>query len=256
MSPPTGIGCESLEAYIDSELSAAESAVFDTHMAGCLSCQKQAADYLRLRTQLRASLSGPQASDDLKRRILASLPARAPVAAPRAKPRQSWMQMAMAASVAAILASTGTIYVTRQPAEVSWQQAIVNAHLRATLSGHTIDVASSDRHTVKPWFGGKTKIAPTVRDLADAGYPLIGGRLDIPQQEALPVLVYKIGQHVVSVFVHPADQASQSAPAQLDGFTVLTWSDGDLAYSAVSDADSTELHTFQQAFIAAYKAPP
>jgi anti-sigma factor RsiW len=232
-------------------LSAAESAAFDAHMAGCPACQKQAADYLRLRTQLRASLSGPQASDDLKRRIYASLP----TAAPRARPRQSWMQMAMAASVAGILASAGTVYVMQQPAEASWQQAIVNAHLRATMSGHTIDVASSDRHTVKPWFGGKTKIAPTVRDLKEAGYPLIGGRLDIPQQDALPVLVYKIGPHVVSVFVHPADRASQSDSAHLDGFTVLTWSDGDLAYSAVSDADGAELQSFQQAFIAAYKAP-
>lgn len=255
MSPISGIGCENLEAYIDSELSAAESAAFDAHMAGCPSCRKQAADYLRLRTELRASLSGPQASDDLKRRILASLPAAAPMAAPRAKPRQSWMQMAMAASVAAILASAGTVYVMQQPTEVDWQQALVNAHLRATLSGHTIDVASSDRHTVKPWFGGKTKIAPTVRDLAEAGYPLIGGRLDIPQQDALPVLVYKIGPHVVSVFVHPADRASRSETAHLDGFTVLTWSDGDLAYSAVSDADINELQSFQQAFIAAYKAP-
>jgi anti-sigma factor RsiW len=252
MSQSTGIGCESLEAYIDSELSAAESAAFDAHMAGCPVCQKQAADYLRLRTQLRASLGGPQASDDLKRRILASLPA----AAPRAKPRPSWMQMAMAASVAAILASTGTLYLMQQPAEAGWQQALVNAHLRATLSGHTIDVASSDRHTVKPWFSGKTKVAPTVRDLKEAGYPLIGGRLDIPQQDALPVLVYKLGSHVVSVFVHPSDRGSQNDTARLDGFTVLTWADGDLAYSAVSDADLQELQSFQQAFIAAYKAQP
>lgn len=255
MSPTAGIGCESLEAYIDSELSAAESAAFDAHMADCPDCQKRAADYLRLRTQLRQSLSGPQASDDLKRRILASLPALAPTAARRDRPRQSWMRMAMAASVAAILASAGTSYVMQQPAEASWQQAIVNAHLRATLSGHTIDVASSDRHTVKPWFGGKTKIAPTVRDLAEAGYPLIGGRLDIPQQDVLPVLVYKIGPHVVSVFVHPADRLTQGEAVHLDGFTVLTWADGDLAYSAVSDADSTELQLFQQAFVAAYRNP-
>ena len=255
MSPTAGIGCESLEAYIDSELSAAESAAFDAHMAGCPACRKQAADYLRLRTQLRASLSGLQAGDNLKRRVLAALPGAAPAAAPRARPRQSWVQMAMAASVAAILASSGTLYVMQQPEQASWQQALVNAHLRATLSGHTIDVASSDRHTVKPWFSGKTKVAPTVRDLAPAGYPLIGGRLDIPQRDALPVLVYKIGGHVVSVFVHPADGAAANAPAKLDGFTVLTWTDGDLAYSAVTDADSAELQSFQQAFIAAYKAP-
>jgi len=121
---------------------------------------------------------------------------------------------------------------------------------------HVIDVASSDRHTVKPWFGGKTKVAPIVLDLADAGFPLIGGRLDIPQKDALPVLVYKAGRHVVSVFVRATEGAPPSGSTTINGFSILSWSEDGLAYSAVSDADSAELQAFQRAFAAARRALP
>src|SRR5262249_23596955 len=111
-------------------------------------------------------------------------------------------------------------------------------------------------HTVKPWFGGKTKVAPVVIDLAAVGYPLIGGRLDIPQKEPLPVLVYKAGPHVVSVYVRATGDASTSRIKQIDGFSILSWSDEGLTYSAVSDADGVELTAFQRAFTEARRQLP
>lgn len=164
--------------------------------------------------------------------------------------------MAGAACVAAVVASSATLYVVRPSDNEAWQQAILSAHLRATMSGHVIDVASSDRHTVKPWFGGKTKVAPVVIDLADAGYPLVGGRLDIPEKDALPVLVYNAGPHVVSVYVRADDGATPGGLTKIDGFSILSWSDGGLIYSAVSDADHVELQALQRAFIAARQQLP
>ncbi|HEV8388962.1 MAG TPA: zf-HC2 domain-containing protein [Dongiaceae bacterium] len=256
MSPASAIACESLEAYVDGELSAAESAAFDRHVAGCSACQAQLERQLRLRANLRTTLAKPAAGEDLRHRILAALPQDRPASASRPVARRQWLAMAAAASVAAILASSATLYVVRPSAEDDWQQAILDSHLRATLSGHVIDVASSDRHTVKPWFGGKTKIAPIVLDLADVGYPLLGGRLDIPQKDALPVLVYKAGPHVVSVFVRAADGPAPAGIAKIDGFSILNWSDDGLAYSAVSDADGAELEAFQRAFAAARQKLP
>ena len=256
MSPvTTTIGCESLEAYIDGELSAAESAAFDKHAAGCAACQQQIERQLSLRARLRAGLAKPAASDAFRQRILSSLPQDRAARKSTAAPRRAWMEMAMAACVAAILASSATLYLAMPDRADDWQQAILNAHLRATLSGHVIDVASSDRHTVKPWFGGKTKVAPIVIDLADAGYPLVGGRLDIPQRDALPVLVYKAGPHLVSVYVRTAN-GSTSGLAKIDGFSILSWSEDGLVYSAVSDADSAELQGFQRAFTAARQKLP
>jgi anti-sigma factor RsiW len=254
MSPMTGIACESLEAYVDGELSAAESAAFDAHVANCAACQHQLQRYLDLRTRLRADLARPAASDAFKRRLLSALPR--DHASTGHVHRRSWAAMAMAASVAAILASSGTFYLVAPDAEADWQHAVLNSHLRATLSGHVIDVASSDRHTVKPWFGGKTKVAPIVVDTTAMGFPLVGGRLDIPQKDSLPVLVYKAGPHVVSVFVRAAEGGSPSGLTTIDGFSILSWSEDGLAYSAVSDADSAELRAFQRAFTTARQTLP
>jgi anti-sigma factor RsiW len=254
MSPVGEIRCDSLEAYIDGELSAAESAAFDRHATDCADCQQQLARQLRLRAQLRSDLARPRSSEQLRHRILSQLPQERSLAAVHTSRRQ-WMEMAMAASIAAILASSATFYLVHPTGESAWEQAILDSHLRATMSGHVIDVASSDRHTVKPWFGGKTDVAPVVVDLAQAGYPLIGGRLDIPQKTALPVLVYKVGKHIVSVYVRPADTAPHG-PAKLNGFSILTWSDRGLSYSAVSDADAAELEAFQHAFDDAVRQLP
>lgn len=254
MSPVANIGCESLEAYIDGELSAAESAAFDKHAAECANCQLQIERQLHLRARLRAGLAKPAASDALKHRILASLPQDRPAPVRQLISRRRWMELAAAASVAAIVASSATFYAVRPSGEEDWQQAILASHLRATMSGHIIDVASSDRHAVKPWFGGKTKVAPIVIDLADAGYPLIGGRLEIPQKDALPVLVYRAGPHVVSVYVRPG--TIPGGRAKINGFSILSWSDDGLTYSAVSDADGAELAGFQKAFAAARRKLP
>lgn len=250
------IACDSLEAYVDGELSAAESAAFDRHAADCSSCQQQLDRHLRLRARLRSDLARPVASDALRDRILSAIPAERPASNVVALPRRRWVAMAAAACVAAFLASSTTFYMMQPDAGSDWQQAVLSAHLRATLSGHVIDVASSDRHTVKPWFGGKTKVAPVVLDLAAVGYPLVGGRLDIPQKDALPVLVYKAGPHVVSVFVRQADGGSSPGTAKVDGFTIATWTVGDLVYTAVSDADGTELAAFQRAFTTAVEQMP
>lgn len=256
MTQAPNIACDSLEAYIDGELSTAESAAFDRHATACSGCQRQLERHLRLRAQLRADLARPAASDVLRQRILSSLPADRPASSAVALPRRQWVAMAAAACVAAFLASSTTLYVMRPDTDKSWQQAALSSHLRATLSGHVIDVASSDRHTVKPWFGGKTKVAPVVMDLAAVGYPLVGGRLDIPQKDALPVLVYKAGPHVVSVFVRQADGGAEPGTAKVDGFTIATWSVGDLVYTAVSDADGAEVAAFQKAFSTAVEQMP
>lgn len=255
MTVASNVLCERIEAYLDGELTAAESAAFDRHAATCAACQAELGRQIRLRARLRAGLARPSAGDDLRRRIIASLPLDRTVPPPHVMARRQWISMAVAASLGAILAGGGTMFLLRPEEGQDWQQAVLASHLRATLSGHIIDVASSDRHTVKPWFGGKTKVAPTVIDLSEQGYPLLGGRLDIPQREALPVLVYKAGPHVISVFVRAAEDHAAGL-AKIDGFSILSWSAAGLSYSAVSDADGAELEAFRRAFEAARQKLP
>ncbi|WP_374379583.1 anti-sigma factor [Dongia sp.] len=259
MSERKTIGCEARDAYIDGELSVIEAVAFDQHVAECAACRQELERGLELRTDLRSQLARHGASSDLRLRITSRLPV--PVSAKpeirRARSdRRQWLSLAAAASLAAILASSGTFYAVQESPQEMWDQAVLDSHLRATLSGHVFDVESSDRHTVKPWFNGKTAVAPVVVDLGTAGYPLIGGRLEILERSPLPVLVYRAGPHVISVVVRSGNGSSEPGLQRIDGFSLLDWRSHGFAFTAVSDADSSEIIAFQKVFAAAVAQLP
>jgi anti-sigma factor RsiW len=126
---------------------------------------------------------------------------------------------------------------------------LVDAHVRSLLPNHLLDVVSTDRHTVKPWFAGKTDIAPPVVDLSDKGFPLLGGRLDYVDGHSAAVLVYGRRLHTINVFVWRAtgDDARDGAFA-VRGHSLLHWTNAGLSYWAVSDAAPSELEAFREAY--------
>ena len=117
------------------------------------------------------------------------------------------------------------------------------SHWRALAATSPVDVVSSDRHTVKPWFAGKVALSPLVRDFADAGFPLVGGRVDYIGHERVPVLVYRHGQHLIDVFVLPPSAAAIHATAT-QGYSIEAVTLGGQSAAIVSDADSQELAKF------------
>lgn len=129
---------------------------------------------------------------------------------------------------------------------------LVAGHVRALKAGALFEVASSDRHTVKPWFQGKLDYAPPVADLSGDGFPLLGGRVDHVAGKPVAALAYASRQHIVNVFVWPADKAvdreNARSRAQRSGFNVLHWSDGAMQFWVVSDLDAGELDRFGQAW--------
>jgi anti-sigma factor RsiW len=251
MSEHINIGCEARDAYMDGELSALESAAFDQHLSDCAACQQALERGLELRADLRSKLQRHDAGIDLRQAILSNLPVTSkPTFGQSRSARRQWISLAAAASLAAIVASSSTFYALQNSSQEVWDQAVLDSHLRATLSGHVFDVASSNRHTVKPWFNGRTTVAPVVVDLSASGYPLMGGRLDILERTALPVLVYQAGPHVISVVVRPGTGTSAPVLVRKDGFALLIWRGHGFEFSAISDADSSEMLAFQQAFAA------
>ena len=249
---PTGfiMDCESLHLYFDCELDTVAALAFEKHLETCSQCRTDLAEFREIRRHLQSELTRVPASDGLRHRIESGLEGHDEDAVPIRRRGWTWQKLAVAAAMVAMI-SSGTTFYLEQPSEESlWAHGIVNAHERALLAGHTIDVASSSRHTVKPWFSGKTTIAPLVADLTDAGFPLIGGRLDVPLDRAMPAIVYRAGAHLISLYMRPADGATAPKLDKIDGFSVLSWRQNGFAFTAVSDADGAEVGKFQQAFAA------
>ena len=121
----------------------------------------------------------------------------------------------------------------------------VEAHVRSLMADHLLDVVSTDKHTVRPWFTGKIDFAPSVVDLKDQGYSLVGGRLDLLGERPAAALVYHHGKHTINVFIcaSAGQRAEGSATTMLNlrGFNVASWSEGGFDWAAVSDLNSTEL---------------
>jgi anti-sigma factor RsiW len=121
---------------------------------------------------------------------------------------------------------------------------VVAAHIRALQPGHLMDVASTDQHTVKPWFDGRLDYAPPVRDLAAEGFPLAGGRLDYVGHWPVAALVYRRALHVIELFVWPADGASAANAGSRDGYNFVRWRQDGMTFWAVSDLNGRELAAF------------
>ena len=118
------------------------------------------------------------------------------------------------------------------------------------LGSHVLDVASTDQHTVKPWFNGKVDFSPPVKDLAAEGFPLTGGRLDYVGGHTVAALVFQRNKHIINLFVWPTKEAD-SKPATIkpsQGYNLIRWSKGGMAFWTVSDLNQKELMEFVQHF--------
>jgi anti-sigma factor RsiW len=122
----------------------------------------------------------------------------------------------------------------------------VSSHIRSLMVTHLADIATSDQHTVKPWFQGKLDFSPAVVDHAADGFPLTGGRLDYVAGRPVAAVVYQRRAHVINLFTCPDGDAKASDPKSvLDrGYNAVTWSDGSMKFCAVSDVSGDELMNF------------
>ena len=128
-------------------------------------------------------------------------------------------------------------------------EAVAN-HVRSLQAEHLTDVASTDQHTVKPWFNGKLDFAPEVRDFASQGFPLVGGRLDYLNGRAVAALVYQRNKHLINVFVWPSADTHAEKPAKEKhlGYSIISRDANGLRYCLVSDLNEKELAAFASGF--------
>ena len=231
------------QAYFDGELDAAASALTERHLADCCACATLLRELQNQRNAIRDSASYFRAAPELRSTVSRLLDresgnsrnASQPV---RAKP--FWWGVATG-FVPAALAAAVALYVTSGPVSEGVADDLVNAHLRSLVSTHLIDVASSDQHTVKPWFAGHTDVSPPAVDFPQQDYRLIGGRADFAGGRRTAVVVYRHGAHIINVFAWAKSAGVQPENSTRNGYHVQCWTNGDLDFCAVSDTAEEEL---------------
>lgn len=236
-----------LDAYVDGEVAEAERNQFSEHLADCPDCGPEAAALMRLREGIRQAAPVYRAPEALRSQIRFALRHEA-VASVRPAMAPGWLAYAASILIAVAVGSGGTWLISGERQQDTMSDEIIDSHLRSLLGDHLTDVASSDKHTVKPWFAGRTELSPPGVDLAAQGFPLVGGRLDLIEGKPVPALVYRAGKHIINVFVLPSRAGDRSETVTRRGYTLHHWSQGDLGYWAVSDASPDEFAKFERAF--------
>lgn len=242
--------CKDLQAllhrYVDDELPSDARREAEAHIDQCDGCRRLVQQEMAWKQAIRRAATYYIAPDEVRQRIAQMTnPAKHKkpvVAAPR------WSGWAMAASLllAVALSSGATAYFVAPPLEEPLAQALVASHVRSLMADHLTDVASSDQHTVKPWFHGRLDYAPPVDDLAAAGFPLVGGRLDYVDHRSVAALVYRHDKHPINLFVFPSGEPDGVARAETaNGYNILHWTAGGMAFWAVSDLNNADLHDFE-----------
>jgi len=237
-----------VHALVDGELDPASALRLERQIAADPALAAERARAEALRRALREKVGPKPLPAHVRMRVERTVG----LGAARATARPSWAALAASIAVALLLGS-GATYLALGPQAGSGDRIatqIADDHLRALMAAQPFEVASSDRHTVKPWFNGKIPQAPRVVDLAAQGFPLAGGRIDVIGGEAVPALVYRHRQHLISVSAVPAGaaDAAQISRRTVRGYNVVGWRDGNTSYWAVSDLGAGELEGFVQAF--------
>lgn len=238
-----------LHASLDGELDAASEMALGEHLEHCPAC---AAELERL-ALLRDAFADPAirypVPEGLRARIEAMAGEQVPAAAAQLpSPRRRLAPWLGGGAMGAIAAGLAALILSPLLGP-NLQDELVADHVRSTLASHLTDVATSDRHTVKPWFNGRIDFAPPVVDLADQGFPLAGGRLDYVDRKVVAALVYRRRLHVINLFVWPEGRTGlRASPFGRDGYSLEHWRAGGLEFWAVSDVEHADLKAFRQAF--------
>jgi anti-sigma factor RsiW len=228
-----------LDVLIDGELEMPTIIELKRHIQSCADCDSQYGARLAIRSSIRTGSLSYVAPHSLRKRVEGVI--RSSGEQKRAqRPRWSipvWLGVAASAAIVAIVAIR-----TIPPPQGQLKTEVIDSHVRSMMANHLVDVASTDQHTVKPWFSTQLDFSPPVGDFNEAGFHLIGGRLDYIDHHTVAALVYRRNQHVVNVLIWPARETAATGQRSFErGFFVVRTNHAGLDYWIVGDLNADEL---------------
>jgi anti-sigma factor RsiW len=241
---------ENLDTYLDGELPEAETRSFDAHVRGCHSCSADALARVQMKRTIQVAGRRFTPSAEFRRRVQQGIASK-----PRRRLGLGWMFALAAAVILAVGAVTLTYVGTRSDRGQVFSE-IADLHVATLASSSLVDVISTDRHTVKPWFQGKIPFAFDLPELQNSEFSLLGGRMAYLDQTPGAHLIYDVRSHHISVFVFQEQSLrgrldeNSLVPKQLP-FNMETWSQGGLRYFVIGDASDADIERLAKLFKAA-----
>jgi anti-sigma factor RsiW len=241
-----------VQAYFDGEVDAVSASEIERHVEHCAECRALLQDLNVVRSALKdVAFAGTPAS--LRARVMRALdqeetdreragarPARATLPPFQRRPASFWTG-ALSGAGGFALAACLALFLLVPRFNDPLINDLVSSHVRSLMPDHLIDVVSSDRHTVKPWFAGHADVSPAVTDFESQGYRLVGGRADYVAHQRAAVIVYQHGAHTINVFSWAAADHRLPGNTTRSGYHLAFWQQGDIQYCAVSDTGWDEL---------------
>jgi anti-sigma factor RsiW len=233
-----------IQAYFDGELDAGASLEVERHLETCPACAALLRDLQATRGDIREQDLYHRASPALRANIANALDRETGSARPiggwLARGKSFWAGAASGIGATALAAALA-FFVLLPPATEPLVNDVMGAHLRSLMANHLIDVASSDQHTVKPWFAGHADVSPPAVDFPKEDYRLVGGRADYVDGRRAAVVVYRHGAHIINVFAWAQRGGALPNIVTRSGYHAVFWRSGDLVFCAVSDTALDEL---------------
>lgn len=248
-----------LDDYADDQCAPAELAGLEAHLRGCSACAGEALGRIQLKRATRAAAARYEAAPEFRLRVEEMVQKagkkgkrawgiRLPVWMP------GWAPGLSAAAVALVAAAISISIWARHTAREQELAELLDLHVATLASANPVDVISTDRHTVKPWFQGRLPFAFNLPELQDSPYRLIGGKVMYFEHNPGAQLLFEIRKHQISVFIFEDNSRGNLTGAgtvREKGFSVERWSHAGLSYVAVSDTNESDIHALGELFRAA-----
>jgi len=234
---------EKLDTYLDGELPASEMSALDSHVRSCSDCAAEVLGRIQLKRAVQTAGKRFTPSADFRERIQKMSAAK--------KPQRHWSwQMAAIAAVFLVVLGISLVRVKHENYARQIYSEIADLHVSTLASASPVDVVSTDRHTVKPWFEGKIPFSFNLPELQNSEFSLIGGRVAYLEQTPGAQLIYHIRKHQISVLIFPdaSRLPSDSGVSRHSTFEMQTWTQSNLRFFVISDAPAADVSKLADMF--------